>query len=381
LIKGSDGSHLWSETYDQKLEDIFAVQEDIATAVAEELKVKLGVGESLKQLGGTDNMEAYNLYLLANKQVLDGELSLALKNIDAVIALDPEFAYAWVVKGAIHGNTLRGVPANLYASELEESERAVMKAIEIEPNLADAYGGLGSIRLTQGEFLEAASAFRKASELSNSPTGAIFDHAHLLQDVGYIKMAHKVYVEDRLTNPIGQMVRAEYMHSLAFIGDMKGAEEEYESGKAMFGDGWFLGNILITLARLGSGQTVSRDEILIPSPINNAAKEHLGSPKDGLAELLRFYNDNDFQDLESLTWIAYWAAYFGDPELSMNAIEKVIDIDAENIKHYWQPIFKEVRRVPRYKDLVEKIGLVEVWEKFGYPDLCKPTDDGDFVCD
>jgi TolB-like protein len=381
LIRSKDGFHLWSEKYDRELKDIFAVQEDIATAVAKELKITLGIGKSLKQLGGTDNVEAYALFLLSGEQALDGESSLALKNIDAAIALDPEFALAWVSKSSTHLSISRGRFTDLYAPQLEEAERAVMKAIEIEPNCADAYYQLGDIRLTQGEFLEAASAFRKAAELSNSPTGAIFDNAHLLQDVGYLKMTHKIMVKERLTNPIDQTGRAEYIHSLAFIGDMKGAEEEYESGKAMFGDGWFLGNILITHARLGAGQAVSRDDILIPGPVHDAAKEYLDSPKDGLAELHRFYNDNDYQDLENLTSIAYWAAYFGDPELSMNAIEKVINIDAENIKHFWQPLFKEVRQLPRFKKLIKKIGLVEVWEKFGWPDMCHKLDNGDFVCE
>jgi len=92
LVKAVDGSHLWSKTYDKELKEIFAIQEDIATAVANELKVTLGIDQSLKQLGGTDNVEAYDLFLLSGEQALDGESSLALKNIDAAIALDPEFA-------------------------------------------------------------------------------------------------------------------------------------------------------------------------------------------------------------------------------------------------------------------------------------------------
>jgi TolB-like protein len=58
LISASDGFRLWSETYDRKLKDIFAVQEDIAKAVADQLKVTLGIAQSLKQLGGTDNLES-----------------------------------------------------------------------------------------------------------------------------------------------------------------------------------------------------------------------------------------------------------------------------------------------------------------------------------
>ena len=64
LIRATDGFHLWSETYDRELRDIFTIQEDIAMAVADELKITLGIGKSLKQLGGTENIEAYESYLI-----------------------------------------------------------------------------------------------------------------------------------------------------------------------------------------------------------------------------------------------------------------------------------------------------------------------------
>jgi hypothetical protein len=98
-------------------------------------------------------------------------------------------------------------------------------------------------------------------------------------------------------------------------------------------------------------------------------------------ELHSFYNDKDYQNFESLTSIAYWAAYFGDPGFSMDAVEKAVNVDAQNIKHYWFPLFKEVRQLPRFKKLVKKIGLVDVWNKFGWPDICHKLDNGDFEYD
>ena len=72
LVRASDGFYLWSKTYNRKLEDIFAVQEDIANAVANELKASLGIKKSLRSLGGTENLEAYEHYLFAEGQLGEG---------------------------------------------------------------------------------------------------------------------------------------------------------------------------------------------------------------------------------------------------------------------------------------------------------------------
>jgi len=149
LVKAIDGSHLWSKTYDRELKDIFAVQEDIATSVADELKVTLGVGKSLKQMGGTDNLEAYELYLVVQGLIGSPEyleldnIKYALESISATLALDPEFSNAWAIKSRIHEVLATFGPANRFDTERDAALSAAQRAIEIEPTMALGYYSLG----------------------------------------------------------------------------------------------------------------------------------------------------------------------------------------------------------------------------------------------
>jgi hypothetical protein len=76
-----------------------------------------------------------------------------------------------------------------------------------------------------------------------------------------------------------------------------------------------------------------------------------------------------------------WAAYFGDPEFAMNAMERAVNIQAMALYLIWLPVMKEVRQLPRFKEYVREIGLVDYWNKFGWPDICRQLEGGDFECD
>jgi hypothetical protein len=203
---------------------------------------------------------------------------------------------------------------------------------------------------------------------------------HLLF-VGYLKRVLEIYDGILKSDPLNQEIQLNEIEVFGYLGDIQRTETIYERARAFYGDNFFLCNLMISKARLGSGHAVSRDDILISNPINDAAKKHLNSPKEGLAEVRRYYADDNYQDELSLISILQWAAYFGDPELAIDAMEKVVSIDGETIKNIWYPSMHEVRQQPRFKALVKKIGLVDYWNTFGWPDICHKLDNGDFVCD
>ena len=204
--------------------------------------------------------------------------------------------------------------------------------------------------------------------------------AHYL-NAGYFEKALKLE-EDLIQNePLHQGNRGGYMHILSLLGDTQRAEEEYEYGNMLFGDDWIRGNREITWIRLGAKDIVSRDDIVASDPISYVAKEYLESPEKGLMELRRLYTDNENLSCLDLTFMAMWAAYFGNPEFALEVKEKAASINGTPLNHIWHPLMLDVRQLPRFKEFVREIGLVEYWNKFGWPDICRQLDKGDFECD
>jgi len=132
----------------------------------------------------------------------------------------------------------------------------------------------------------------------------------------------------------------------------------------------------ITLVRLGSGDILNRDDIVYSDPINDTAKKYLKSPEMGLIELRKIYDNSENLGIMDLVSISIWAGYFGDFDLATEVREK-----AGDVRELWFPIMKEVRKTPRFKKYVREIGLVDYWKEYGWPDLCRPVGDDDFVCD
>ncbi len=383
LIKAVDGSHLWSKTYDKELrvEEMFSVQEDIATSVADELKVTLGIGKSLKQLGGTENLEAYELYLVAKGHFNNDEYNQALESIDAAISLDPEFALAWALKANVHLSLAASSTHELVTPQQDAALRSVQRAIELEPDLAGRHYSINSIvKMFRGDFIGAESEYRKILELTNasrSREGGIF-----YLSVGHIKKANELFEQARQSDPLNQTLRGFYLCSFGFLGDMPRAEKEYERGRALFGDQWSWGNLAITWLRLGTGNVVTRDQIMYSDdPASDAIKEHLDSPKEARIKLHNIYSNYDNPDSSKYADMSVWAAYSGDAEFAMEAMEKHFSIDYSRISFIWFPVMREVRQTPRFKELINEIGLVDYWKEYGWPDLCRPIGDDDFVCD
>ena len=104
LIRADNGYHLWSETYDRDLKDLFKVQDDIANAVAQALQIKLMGGELSRKKGGTQNLDAYQLFLRADSALYQNtrsSLEAADQYVDQAIELDPNYGMAWLLRANI----------------------------------------------------------------------------------------------------------------------------------------------------------------------------------------------------------------------------------------------------------------------------------------
>ena len=377
LIRAADGFHLWSETYDRELKDIFAVQEDIATSVANELKLTLGIDKPLKDLGGTNSAEAYEFYLIATGQFLNFDYSAALESLEAATDIDPNFVSAWAFKGLIHSLTGAFSPADRISLELDIALEMAQKATELEPNYGWAYEIIGSIYSAKGKFIEAELAFQKVERLSL----ASIPHYWSL---GYFKKCGEILERIRREDPLNPMTLGAYILNLGYLGDMEEAEKEYNRGKTIFGDPWSYGDFNIVWVRFGDKEARSINDIpnyLKDTPVFGMVAKQMESPKEGLKELHRLYNSDENQAGSIYRDIAFWAAYFGDPDFALDAMEKTFNLHTINFYFIWSPSMKTVRQLPRFKEFIREKEFVVYWNKFGWPDVCRPVGNDDFVCD
>jgi TolB-like protein/Tfp pilus assembly protein PilF len=192
LVKAADGFHLWSETYDRELDDIFAVQDDIARSVSEALEVRLLGSEPASRDARSANGEAYNLCLQGRyfaRRRSRADLQKASDYYDQALRLDPGYARAWVGRAnvdaflAIEGEVS---PEDGYA----KARREVEKALVLEPDLAEAHATLGWILVGHyWDWSGADAAYRRALALSPGSAMVVRRAATLAATLGRFEEA------------------------------------------------------------------------------------------------------------------------------------------------------------------------------------------------
>jgi TolB-like protein/class 3 adenylate cyclase/Tfp pilus assembly protein PilF len=144
LIKAANDSHLWADTYDRKLTDIFSVESEVAKAIADQLRAKLtGQEEQVISAKPTDNPEAYDAYLrgLAYTLKTAGTPATALgaqKYLREAVRLDPKFALAWALLSIVESRGYRTATLQPTIALREEARQAAETALTLQPNLGEA---------------------------------------------------------------------------------------------------------------------------------------------------------------------------------------------------------------------------------------------------
>ena len=196
LIDTETGFHLWSETYDRKLEDIFAVQDEIAQAIVDRLRIQLAPEEqqlAQREKAPTQDVEAYELYLQARaiwKKRGEENLRRAIELYQAALGEDPAFARASAALASVYvvmpGYTKEQNDEEKYFPLAEASAR---QALSLDPNIGEAHAVLAQINAERGNLLDAESGFFFAISLEpNEPTPHHW-YSILLQKVGRLEAA------------------------------------------------------------------------------------------------------------------------------------------------------------------------------------------------
>jgi serine/threonine-protein kinase len=182
LINAADGYHLWSESYDRDLTDLFALQDDIAQAVVSALKIRLLSGTAPSTRYRTRSSDAYTLYLrgrqLSNLTTPDG-FRRAAEAYESALALEPGFAPAWA--GLAQANYWMAYWDEKTAEIAEARRRAFAaaeKAVALGPELPEAYAARGVIRCaTRHEWRGAKADLERALALSPENPDVLRDYA------------------------------------------------------------------------------------------------------------------------------------------------------------------------------------------------------------
>jgi TolB-like protein/Tfp pilus assembly protein PilF len=172
LIRASDSSHLWSETYDRNLDDIFAVQDEISKQVVDSLKLKLlPERQTQADIGGTHDPKAYEAYLLGRHLMSEGgqaeaPLRAALQSFDDAIKLDPDYAQAYVGKSTAQFR-LASNAYDRFDVGFAEARKAAQDALDRAPHLAEGLVALAQVQATvDGDIGAAVISARRALQLN-----------------------------------------------------------------------------------------------------------------------------------------------------------------------------------------------------------------------
>jgi serine/threonine protein kinase/Tfp pilus assembly protein PilF len=228
LVNVADGYHLWSERYDREIEDIFAIQDDISQAIVKALRVILTEGEkkAIENKPRVTNIQAYDYYLRGRQfihQLRRRSLDYARQMFNKAIELDPNYALAYT--GVADASSLLYQYFDARDFNLRQADKASTKALELEPDLAEAQVSHGIVSSLKRNFSEAEESFSKAMKMEPKMFEAPYWYGMGLMAEGRFEDAVKMF--DRASN-----LRPEDYQSAHFMGQAyhaMGRTEEQEA--------------------------------------------------------------------------------------------------------------------------------------------------------
>ena len=209
LINAADGRALWSETYDRELKDVFAVQSEIATAVTEQLKIKLlGAPAKSDAAPSNNNLAAYNALQQGTfyfRLSTEEGTRKATEFYGEAIRLDPRYALAYAQLSAAWRQLAATWLAGAEADEAYAKARnAAQTALSLAPDLATAHEALGWVLLTPDlDFAAAEAEFRKAEKLAPADAGPKFALSFLFAAQGRLAEAENIMRQTLALDPLG----------------------------------------------------------------------------------------------------------------------------------------------------------------------------------
>jgi TolB-like protein/lipoprotein NlpI len=361
LINAADGIELWTRTFDRELKDIFAVQQEIAAAVASSLKATL-LGADQRSAANPKTAEAHNAYLQGHYYFQRRNLEdyrKAVSHYDEAIRLDPEYALAYAERSEAW--TLIGDLTGEGKTAWPKARNDAEKAVAIAPALAEAHAALGWVRFfTQWRFAEGLSELKRAKELAPANPTANDLLARVIVYLGRLDEAEKQGRQAVELDPLASAPQNNLARILWYRGKLdeadaaarKAAELQPNSASSRR---W---QVLVAIQR-GDKETALREAQLEPDEsyrrfelaVAQFARGDGTAADAALADLIANDRGLDYQ-------IAQVYAVRGEKEKAFEWLQIAMDNhDTGMLGLLVDPLLTSLRGDPRYKNLLAKMAF------------------------
>jgi TolB-like protein len=405
LVDAQSGFHLWSQSYDRDFKDIFKLQDELASAIVEALKINLGnpAGAALVRIAPTQNLEAYQLYLRGVASAHGSEQSLrdARTLFQQAIDLDPKFARAYASLANVDALAVRlEYPWAVAASN---AETEVRKAIAIEPTLAAAHAVLGDIHALRGDWIAAEREILAALSLSDNEPGIYGLHSvAVLFHTGRLRLSRQqaqrafelapasfsgalglaganslMGFDDAALRYAGTATELGYPAEVAPLPEVR-ADAALRAGK--FADAaQSLAPVLpVNIQAIGGREVVYQ--------VFNAFADSKRRPA-AVAALDALLAKVDVTAIDAYTIGTFMMSY-----TKLGSLDRAFAIGNQWLAHQrsrglvgpgwaviWKPELRPFRQDPRFLAFATRLGFMDYWKEYGPPDDCD-LQDGKLTC-
>ncbi|MCU1247619.1 MAG: Tetratricopeptide 2 repeat protein [Edaphobacter sp.] len=367
LIKADDGFQLWSQTYDREIKDIFGVEDDIAQAATEALRLKLmgGNGQPVASNLRSTNPEAYQAYLQAEYFRGRGQskenLDKALAYTDTAINLDEKYAPAWALRSLVQ-NAMAESGLTDTTEGFRKARDDAERAIALDPTLASAYLALATTQIFYDWDWDAGNtSLTKAAELEPGSVEIFRLRSYLSRVVGNLDQANKLYEQAVALDPLRTNSHLGRGYLLYVAGRYDEAQTALQKAQDLNPQAPLvhltLGKILLAEGRSQQAFVEIEKEPSGSGKLTGQALAYhaLGREQDSnaaLAELIAKHHTL------SAYQVAQVYAYRGESDKSFEWLDHAYqqrDPGLPEVKS--NPLFKNLHQDPRYSELLKKMRL------------------------